>query len=1143
MLSKLLPFALSIPAIAAIWGIGQKLHWSVALCIILTAVVVTLVLLWFLIAWLVKRSGSGTSTTADGSAKAAVRVLENQWREAVAALRTSHPDAAAFAALPWYLVIGGPGAGKTSIMVESGLGLAPVAGPHQAGQDPRPTSSFAWWRGEDALFVDVAGRYLNDPRSQAEWRVLLRLIKGSRGKVPLNGVICCIPVGDLIQKGESAMATEAQVLRERLNEITAELGVSVPFYTVLTKCDTIGGFKDFFAGIPRPDKERVLGFTQPWDGKAVDLAAACAEENRRLFSALQTRRLRVLGRDVGDEARKKLFQFPVQFIATQRWIGELMTHLLRPNALRESARFRGLYFTSCWQPKDPPKPIAATAAAAAAAVGGNAEATAKINPPAAQPSIEASMFLTATAVGLSVSSVRNAADARLGFFLKTLLTQVVIADRGLPRPTRRAQAASLRLRFFCLVLAPLLGVGFVLWSGFSAYRHNGLVQSTRLPAERVLAVERESGGDLMRNLEALDVLGDRLERMLDADSARLEPAVRSVAVLYTRRLYDTLLSACVDRVHGDLEALRVSGGGSSKSQDQLFDLHRAYQMLGGTLVADPDVVQRALSDERRWFTAIDKNGNAPDHQRADLLASRQLKLLAAHLLPSPVVRDSIKIPIDENLVDKVNRDLGETLRIGQGYDDIIRSLSGQFGPLRVDELVTGSNASDLTCTTGFSRAFSQDGWDEAVERSIAEKSESIARTFAELRIKQDAPTIRRRLSERFAKEHAEHWLTLIASSRAANLRDTKDVPEAIGRLTGKDSPYPGFIKAALKQLSLKTTSGIQFSGFDKTEWIDQSLQAIAELKKDVAGFLAGSESGKRSADPKKVRALADRFAAIIAVCNEATGGIQPAERRAAVQDGLSTLVRSLWQPLDRELVGEYERAWVEQVRKPFADKLGSRYPFAESDSEVPMVEFSRMFNPVSGLLWNAARPIEDLRAVNVCGKPALTLNQEYQDTLARAQAIKTAFFAANSETVNAPFTITLVQRESVEAILFAVGAQKFDFYERPDARFPAFIKQGEAPACKVAIRVLKDTWKTAEKKGEWAFLRLLRDGDPKVQTKGAYLFTWTFTDNRAANTEFKACLLLDANGFERVVVGDLVTGFTVPERIAPAEDATSGAAP
>ena len=105
--------------------------------------------------------------------------------------------------LPWYVLIGPPGAGKTTALVNSGLkfplsrGATPAAIAGVGG-----TRYCDWWFTEDAVLIDTAGRYTTqDSDAKADkqsWFAFLDLLKKNRPRQPINGVIVAISLEDLL---------------------------------------------------------------------------------------------------------------------------------------------------------------------------------------------------------------------------------------------------------------------------------------------------------------------------------------------------------------------------------------------------------------------------------------------------------------------------------------------------------------------------------------------------------------------------------------------------------------------------------------------------------------------------------------------------------------------------------------------------------------------------------------------------------------------------------------------------------------------------------------------------------------------------------------------------------------------------------
>jgi len=83
--------------------------------------------------------------------------------------------------LPWYVIIGAPGAGKTTALINSGLEFpleAQIGGKMVRGVGG--TRNCDWWFTSDAVLIDTAGRYTTQDSDQAAdshaWRGFLDLL-------------------------------------------------------------------------------------------------------------------------------------------------------------------------------------------------------------------------------------------------------------------------------------------------------------------------------------------------------------------------------------------------------------------------------------------------------------------------------------------------------------------------------------------------------------------------------------------------------------------------------------------------------------------------------------------------------------------------------------------------------------------------------------------------------------------------------------------------------------------------------------------------------------------------------------------------------------------------------------------------------
>lgn len=102
--------------------------------------------------------------------------------------------------LPWYLLIGPQGSGKTSLLDFSGLEFPINKIDRKLTRDTRGTSHCDWYFADHGVLIDTAGRYMTqaDTVDTHAWNTLLDLLRKGRRDRPLNGVLVTIPAHILL---------------------------------------------------------------------------------------------------------------------------------------------------------------------------------------------------------------------------------------------------------------------------------------------------------------------------------------------------------------------------------------------------------------------------------------------------------------------------------------------------------------------------------------------------------------------------------------------------------------------------------------------------------------------------------------------------------------------------------------------------------------------------------------------------------------------------------------------------------------------------------------------------------------------------------------------------------------------------------
>ena len=226
--------------------------------------------------------------------------LGKRFGEAVAVLRKSKfkagGDKKSLYQLPWYIIIGPPGTGKTTALVNSGLHF-PLADSHGNGAlgGVGGTRNCDWWFTDEAVLIDTAGRYTTQDShrtvDQSAWQGFLKLLKKHRRRQPINGAMIAISIEDLLTQTSGQRAHQAKTIRSRVEELQQQLGVNFPIYLLLTKCDLVAGFSEFFANLSQAEREQVWGKTFDLEEAVGDPSVAFSDAYEELIERLGERTL------------------------------------------------------------------------------------------------------------------------------------------------------------------------------------------------------------------------------------------------------------------------------------------------------------------------------------------------------------------------------------------------------------------------------------------------------------------------------------------------------------------------------------------------------------------------------------------------------------------------------------------------------------------------------------------------------------------------------------------------------------------------------------------------------------------------------------------------------------------------------------
>ncbi|WP_437732260.1 type VI secretion system membrane subunit TssM [Sorangium sp. So ce1335] len=299
------------------------------------------------------QQGAQQALNARPERRAEIQELQRQVQGGISALKTSKlgkgkkNGSAALYSLPWYVIIGPPGAGKTTALKHSGL-VFPYAHPSSGGgvRGVGGTRNCDWWFTNEAILLDTAGRYTTEQDDHDEWLAFLQMLLKHRARRPLNGILVAVSVADLIDASEQHIEQMGKKIRARIDEVMTQLHMVLPVYLLFTKCDLIAGFSEFFGDMRRSDRAQAWGATLKLSADKADPGRLFDAEFDALAKQIHGRALKRLVMERSREVRERVYQFPLEFAGIRRNLSDLVSTVFMVNAFQGTPIFRGFYFTS-----------------------------------------------------------------------------------------------------------------------------------------------------------------------------------------------------------------------------------------------------------------------------------------------------------------------------------------------------------------------------------------------------------------------------------------------------------------------------------------------------------------------------------------------------------------------------------------------------------------------------------------------------------------------------------------------------------------------------------------------------------------------------------------------------------------------------
>ncbi len=925
--------------------------------------------------------------------------------------------------LPWYVIVGAPGSGKTTALRNSGLKfpLADRMG-EQAVRGVGGTRNCDWWFTDQAVLIDTAGRFTTQDSDQAtdsaSWGGFLDMLKRARPRQPLNGVLVTVSVSDLLTRTPTERQRYAATVRQRVQELHERLSIRFPIYLLVTKCDLLAGFMDNFGPLDKDQRAAPWGFTFPIaaDGKARGPALETFQaEFDALLQRLSDGLIDRLQAESDPQRRARIYAFPGQFAGLRSMLQEFTEAVFSPSSFEAEPMLRGVYFVSGTQEGTP---------------------------------IDRMLGSIARHYQLERAILPPQQSSGKSYFLSRLLGEVVFAEHGLAGTNRKWERSRNAMSMAGYAVLGVAAVG-TLTAWTVSYRNNlRYVEGVgaKVDAVRKLVQETENRAlpDLLPIVGALDATrglanaGSGIEEGQVPWSLgfglfqgkKLDGAVQSV---YRRMLVDAMLPRLALRA-----AEQLRSGAQPESE---YEALKVYLMMYDPAHFDDKALKTYF--EADWDVRL---GAEMTTERRDRLSQHLDSLLAQGSAVSP-------LPIEQSLVDTARNRLAAVPLPQRVYNRLrLTGLGKDYKDFTIAEAGGGNvglvfqRASGRGLTQGVSGLFTYNGYHKGFQPVVGDVTKQLAdeqewvlgikaqggkpgELLASERLIDDV----RRL---YLNDYATVWGDFIGDIRVIPPKSATEAARVAQVLSAPDTPMVPLFKAMSRETTLlagNTLSNVKASVIDKV--------------RTEGGKLLGSTGAVPANPGVRIESIVDdRFAGLRRLVTAPEGGKAPIDgmvaRLAELQlhlnavdiagksgspppanpivnvvkteasgspEPLRSLLTTLVSNAENSAMGQLRETLGRDVRALVGtfcqEAIAGRYPFDRGATrEVTPADFAAIFGP-GGKMDQAMQKLEpyvdkstqtwSFRPVN--GTP-LGLDSGWLPQFQRAQIIKETFFPAGAAT-------------------------------------------------------------------------------------------------------------------------------------------------
>lgn len=948
---------------------------------------------------------------------------------------------------PWYLVIGPELSGKTTLLQKTDLNL----------KNPSfsTTKTLQWWLAEDALFIDIAGKYLRDAKAnfdiQLYFQGLINLLKRYRRQKPINGVILTLNLQEITVNTKEQ--TQLQKIKIIIHELVEKL-VDFPLYIIITRSDTIEGFTEFFEDLGPEERNQVFGISFPLHGKDTSLPQLFNDKYNELLVRLNERILWRLQKERHLEKIGRIKNFPLQMEYLKTPLAKILNLILPTTALN----LRGIFFTSSYQKEGTFDNLTKT---------------------------------LSTAYDVHPLHQGYRGHSSKNYFIADVFKRILSTESQFYSTLNPEQRLNSIISFFIIVFTSLCLLFF-----YKSFNINALLlkQINKISfSENVKS--QPSADNFIQQLNTLDTLIQQLKNHQGPWYSKIGVQQSEKIATKSQALYQTLLTKqFISYLQRTLEIQLQNT--QEDNINQLYATLKAYLMLG-----DHKHMEKKFLIS--WFTHY--------WQQLDNKAMPPEKM--AHHLTILLQQKVNPLKLDTTLIESKRL----ALNIIPQSRLVLIMLQNKYQKAPVILTTNTQTANLLSIPAEIPGIYNILNFKDVYYREISQACKDMVNgdwvldqkpigTYSNIKLNQLATEVK----AIYLNEYVVTWNALLTKIKLEEFTSLEQIAQVLTQLNDTQSPLIQLINT-IKNNTQPLSDSVEFTQQISSQFLalnalsndllkNANQASLTAVKLYIDNLIKAKELDFACYEAAKTRMLNQNIDALTTLLQHARLMPEP------LQTWHTTLVAESWRLILKNAQNHLNKIWVETVYPQYLAVLDKRYPlFNDSTVDIALTDFALFFGyggAMDSFFKNYLEPFIDNSRLywewKSVDSQKLNIPQLTLEMFIRAALIQKMFFSEASRIPAINFSLIPAELDpSIQSFNLALDGQQL-MYQKDNEQIISLAWPGPQPNhCELTFFDMTGKKTVITEEGPWAWFKLL-DKSQLEPTNNPKHFRLNFLLNGAA---------------------------------------------